>query len=190
MVIRLTKRDEAIIDFLNNCKCADTQTLCNIFFDGKLRATQLRLKALADNKYIKFYRENVISPNIYYIKRKPTQLKHSLILSRFIGEVYKSGIEVLKYKIPLKVGNVIADGFICINYNNDPRIFLVEVENSKYFTTSKYIELLQTKGYKEKFPIMPSIIVITDKKIKYDDRLDIIQINTDLSNMENLMMKL
>ena len=88
------------------------------------------------------------------------------------------------------IGNVIADGFICINYNNDPRIFLVEVENSKYFTTSKYIELLQTKGYKEKFPIMPSIIVITDKKIKYDDRLDIIHLNTDLSNMENLLIKL
>ena len=33
---------------------------------------------------------------------------------------------------------------------------------------------------------MPSIIVITDKKIKYDDRLDIIQLNTNFSNMENL----
>ena len=189
-MIRLTPRDEAIIDFLNNCKCADTQTLCNIFFNGKLRAAQLRLKALSDHKYIKFYRENVISPNIYYVQRKPAQLRHSLILSRFIGKLYAAGIEVLKYKIPMKVGPIIADGFICINYNDDPKIFLVEVENSKYFTTSKYINLKESFAYKEKFPIMPSIIVITDKKIKYDDRLDIIQLNTDLSNMENLLIKL
>ena len=86
-MIRLTPRDEAIIDFLNNCKCADTQTLCNIFFNGKLRAAQLRLKALSDHKYIKFYRENVISPNIYYVHRKPTQLRHSLILSRFMWKL-------------------------------------------------------------------------------------------------------
>ena len=48
MVIRLTKRDEAIIDFLNNCKCADTQTLCNIFFEFTYH--------LVDIKLIKFYR--------------------------------------------------------------------------------------------------------------------------------------
>ena len=47
-MIRLTPRDEAIIEFLNEVKVADTQTLCNIFFNGKLRASQLRLKALAD----------------------------------------------------------------------------------------------------------------------------------------------
>ena len=90
----------------------------------------------------------------------------------------------------MKVGPIIADGFICINYNDDPKIFLVEVENSKYFTTSKYIDFKESFAYKEKFPIMPSIIVITDKKIKYDDRLDIIHLNTDLSNMENLLIKL
>ena len=35
-MIRLTPRDEAIIDFLNEVKVADTQTLCNIFFNGKV----------------------------------------------------------------------------------------------------------------------------------------------------------
>ena len=78
-MIRLTQRDEAIIEFLNEVKVADTQTLCNIFFNGKLRASQLRLKALVDYKYLKVYRENIISQNVYYVKRKPTQMKHSLI---------------------------------------------------------------------------------------------------------------
>jgi len=189
-MIRLTPRDEAIIEFLNEVKVADTQTLCNIFFNGKLRASQLRLKALVDYKYIKAYRENVISQNIYYVKRKPTQIKHSLILSKFIGELYKLGIEVLKIRVPLKVGNIIADGFIAIKYNNEPKIFLVEVENTKYFDTGKYIELKQTREYKSKFPVMPSIICISDKNNKTDDRLDIIFLKTDLSDIENLIMKL
>ena len=98
-MIRLTPRDEAIIEFLNEVKVADTQTLCNIFFNGKLRASQLRLKALVDYKYIKAYRENVISQNIYYVKRKPSQIKHSLILSRFIRTpsgtfIYPSKIDI------------------------------------------------------------------------------------------------
>ena len=189
-MIRLTPRDEAIIEFLNEVKVADTQTLCNIFFNGKLRASQLRLKALVDYKYIKVYRENVISQNIYYVKRKPTQIKHSLILSKFIGELYKLGIEVLKIRVPLKVGNIIADGFIAIKYNNEPKIFLVEVENTKYFDTGKYIELKQTREYKSKFPVMPSIICISDKNNKTDDKLDVIFLKTDLSDMENLIIKL
>ena len=189
-MIRLTQRDNDIIDFLNEVKVADTQTLCNIFFNGKLRASQLRLKALADYKYIKAYRENVISQNIYYVKRKPTQIKHSLILSKFIGELYKSGIEVLKIRVPLKVGKVIADGFIAIKYNNEPKIFLIEVENTKYFDAGKYIELKQTREYKSKFPVMPSIICISDKNNKTDDKLDVIFLKTDLSDIENLIMKL
>lgn len=189
-MIRLTQRDNDIIDFLNEVKVADTQTLCNIFFNGKLRASQLRLKALADYKYIKAYRENVISQNIYYVKRKPSQIKHSLILSQFIGKLYSLGIEVLKIKVPLKVGKVIADGFIAIKYNNEPKIFLIEVENTKYFDTGKYIELKQTREYKSKFPVMPSIICISDKNNKTDDRLDIIFLKTDLSDIENLIMKL
>lgn len=188
-MIRITERDQEIIDFLVQVKCADTQTISNIFFNGKLRATQLRLKALSDYKYIKYYRENVISPNVYYIKRKPTQIKHSLILSKFIGTLYAAGIEVIKYKVPLKIGNVIADAFICIRYGGDIKIFLVEVENAKYFNTEKYIKLKESGAWKEKLPLMPPIIVITDKKVRTDPTLDIITLKTDLSNLENLLIK-
>ena len=116
-MIRITQRDEAIIEFLNEVKVADTQTLCNIFFNGKLRASQLRLKALVDYKYIKVYRENVISQNIYYVKRKPTQIKHSLILSKFIGELYKLG-----FSITQKIYST-EDEVICFLYNQKINLF-------------------------------------------------------------------
>lgn len=189
-MVRLTERDKKIIEFLEEVKCADTQTICNIFFNGALRACQIRLKKLVEFRYIKVYRENIISPNIFYINRKPIQLKHSLILSRFIGQLYALGIEVIKYRVPLKVGNIIADGFICIRYNGEVKIFLVEVENAKYFKTEKYVELKAAGGYKEKLPYMPPIIVITDKKVKTDPTLDIITLKIDLSNIENLLVKL
>ena len=47
-MIRITDRDQAIIDFLVEVKCADTQTLCAMFFNGKLRAAQIRLKKLVE----------------------------------------------------------------------------------------------------------------------------------------------
>lgn len=189
-MIKITERDKKIIEFLTEIKVANTTTLSNVFFNGKTRATQLRLKALTDNGYVKYYRQNVITQNSYYVKRKPVQLKHSLILSSFIGELYKLNIEVLKIKVPLKISNIISDGFICIKHNDNVHIFLVEVENTKKFDTDKYLKLLKEETYKEKFPIMPTIIVITDKTIKVDDLLDIIHLKTDLSNMENLIMKL
>ena len=70
-------------------------------------------------------------------------------------------------------------------YNNEPKIFLIEVENTKYFDTGKYIELKQTREYKSKFPVMPSIICISDKNNKTDDKIDVIFLKTDLSDMEN-----
>mgnify|MGYP003292503775 CR=1 FL=1 len=56
--VKLTDRDVKIIDFLKNNKCADTQTLSNIFFKGSLRSCQHRLKKLCDNGYLKAFREN------------------------------------------------------------------------------------------------------------------------------------
>ena len=44
--IILTKRDEEIIKFLNDYKCANTSTITNIFFNGSKRSCNRRLKNL------------------------------------------------------------------------------------------------------------------------------------------------
>ena len=52
--VRLQQRDNEIIEFLKNCKCADTFTIHNIIFkDCKIRTTQIRLQKLEEAGYIK-----------------------------------------------------------------------------------------------------------------------------------------
>ena len=184
-MIKFTDRDIEIKEFLKKVVVADTETIHQIFFpNASLRTCQARLKLLVDYKFIKAFREDILSQNIFYINKKPSSYKHKIVFSKLLGELHKQGIEILKYVTPLKVGNIIADGFIAINVNEEPRIYLVEVELTKYFDTKKYIDLYYSRAYKEKFPVMPKILVITDKKVKVENKLDITVCKLDLSNLK------
>ena len=92
--IILTERDKEIIQFLKDFKCSTTKTISNIFFNSSIRPTQRRLKYLSEHGYIKSYQENVITEKIHYVKKKPTNIKHALILSEFIGKLKLEDIEI------------------------------------------------------------------------------------------------
>lgn len=180
----ITKRDEEIKDFLKEVDVADTKTISILFFNNSVRRCQQRLKILVDNNYIKCFRDNVKNSKIFYIRRKPKSWMHKIVFSKLLGELSLQGIEILKYRTPLKVGKIIADGFIAINMKGVNKIYLVEVERTKSFDLEKYIELYYCREYKDLFPVMPSILCITDKKIKYHEKLDIKKCNLDLRNLK------
>ena len=118
--MRLTDRDIQIIDFIKVCGVVDTETICKMYFDGGLRTCQIRLKKLVDNKYIKkIDRETFLDQNVFYVDRKPKQIKHKLLFSKFVAELQNLGAEILKIKSPLAISNLIADGFIAYKLNNE-----------------------------------------------------------------------
>ena len=70
-MIVITDRDKEIKEFLEDVEVADTKTIHEIFFNGTcIRNCQKRLKQLTNIKFIKSYRENTISQNIYYVKNR------------------------------------------------------------------------------------------------------------------------
>lgn len=190
--IRLTKRDKEIIEFVKEFKLVDTNTLSKIFFNGSVRASQIRLKNLVENRYLKCYRENVTSPNLYYVNKKPTQVVHSLILSRFIGELYGAGINIVKYKVPFKIGNIIADCLLSVEYNGINKLFFLEVENTKTLDNKKYLELYKNNVCEKVLSCTPKVIVITNKKVKLDEVLKnyVVTVKTDFSDLENFLLEL
>ena len=182
-MIKLTERDIQIKEFLKKVVVADTETIHQIFFkNASLRTCQARLKLLVDHKVIRVFREDIFSQNIYCLK-KPASYKHKIVFSKLLGKLHKENIEVLKYVTPLKVGSIIADGFIAIKVNGETRLYFVEVELTKYFNTKKYIDLYYSRTYKEKFPIMPNILVISDKRVNTDKALNITKCKLDLSDL-------
>ena len=81
-----------------------------------MRNCQNRLKQLVCAKYIKCYRENVISQNVYFI-RKPKNSPHKIKFSQLLVEIKQQNIELLKYKCPFSIGDVI-DNVVKANINN------------------------------------------------------------------------
>lgn len=182
--MKVTERDIKILEFLKEVNIADTKTLSILFFNGSLRRCNQRLKILKDHKKIKCFRENVLSPNIYYVGRKPANWKHKIVFSQLLGVLQLNNIKILKYRTPFICGNIIADGFIAINVDGINRIYFVEVERTKKLNTDKYIDLYYSRKWKEFFPVMPSILCISDKKVRDSSVLDIRNINLSLDSVE------
>ncbi|WP_270647487.1 hypothetical protein [Paeniclostridium hominis] len=181
--IVLTDRDKEIIQFLKDFKCATTTTISELYFNSSIRPCQRRLKNLSEHGHIKSHQENVITERIHYVRKKPTNLKHALILSDFIAKLKINNIDLLKYKVPYKLDNVIADAFIAIRKDNVNYIYFVEVENTKQFNLEKYEKLYYSRTWKDTFPIFPDIIVISNRKIKKNKIFNIIDIKLDLSDL-------
>ena len=97
--IILTKRDEEIIRFLSDYKCANTSTIANIFFNGSKRPCNRRLKNLKEHGFIKSSQEFVCLEQIHYINKKPTQIKHSTIVTNFIGTFPRLCVRIIYSKI-------------------------------------------------------------------------------------------
>ena len=188
--VKLQDRDVKIIEFLKDNKVADTQTLSNIFFNGSLRSCQHRLKKLVDNGDLKVFRENILSQNIYYVKKKPSSWKHALKVTQFIAELHKLGIEILKIKTPFKCGNLIADSLIICRVNGDVKILWLEVELTKFFNLTKYEDLYYSRKWKEVLPTFGAIVTVSDKNVKTNDKFNIIKIDTEFKNIDELLRHL
>lgn len=174
--IILTERDNQIIEFLTNYKCASTSTISKLFFNDSLRPCNRRLKHLREHGFIKSSQEYVSTEKIHYINKKPAQLKHSCICSQF-ATYMKVNNNILKEKIEYKIGNVRCDLLLI---TDEPKIFLIEICNTKPFDLNKYIKLKNSLEWKKVFPIFPTIIVISNKPVKKCVELDIIVYNTNL----------
>lgn len=186
MNIKLQQRDKDIIEFLKNVIVADTTTLYKIFFSDccGLRTCQERLTKLVKTGYLKRFRETYFNEYIYYIHKKPTSYLHKIVFSQLVGKLKEQNIEIIKYKTPLKLFNVIADGFI-VYKSNGIKMAFVEAERTKYFNEDKYNQLYYSRKWKEYFNEFPEVWIITDKIVKVrNTHLNIKVSKLDLSDFE------
>lgn len=186
-MIAITDRDKEIKKFLKEVTVADTKTLHTLFFTGTtMRNCQKRLKQLVDARFIKCYRQNIISQNVYFL-RKPRNIPHKIKFSQLLAEIKLKNIELLKYRTPFAIGNLIADGLIIIQKHEEIKIYFVEVERTKKLDVKKYLDLYYSRAYKEKFPTMPSILVI-GKKPQENNVLDIVHCDWNLENIKEVIL--
>ena len=188
--MKITERDLKIVEFLDIVGVADTSTINKMFFNNSVKACKNSMKPLYDFKLVKRLDRIYINQEyIYYTKKKPKQLEHKLLFSRFVAELKHNGAEIIKIKCPLKISDVITDGFIVYKVNGTTRMALVEVENQKSFKSnmSKYKNLYRSMVWKEYFNVFPNIIVVSNEREIKIDGLNLIFIKKDFSNINRIL---
>lgn len=182
----ITDRDKAVLDFLNKFKIATTSTIAELFYPS-LRYAQDRLLKLYKAKFIKRSRNNFTQEYYYYIKQKPKQLRHHLLLTDFYREMHKiADIEIFEKEVYME--GVHPDGVIAYKYKNKGYIACIEIYISHNpLNLKKYEKFYYSNKYKKYFPVFPLIFVITDRKIP-QTKLKVIQINENMSNLKEVLI--
>lgn len=174
-----TSRDLEIREFLETYKVATTSTLEHFFFPS-LSSCQKRLKKMTDAKEIKRYRDNINGEYVYCTKR-PKQFRHSLLVTEFYREFSKN-YKIVNYKIEPVLGNIRPDAVFGYIKNGKNYIGILEVEiSNKGFNFNKYEKFNSSNEYKNFFPVMPCIFIVTNKKIDLKNRI----IKYEIINIEN-----
>lgn len=185
--MKLTKRDDEIIEFIKSVSVADTTTLNELFFNNSTRSCQRRMKLLTDAKLVKRLERKYLNQEyIYYVSRMPKQLDHKLLFSQLVGKMHSIGAEIIKIKCPLCISNIIVDGFVVYKLDDRVRMALVEIERTKEFDKDKYIEVVKSKEFQDMFPVKPLVIVVSDNKPVDMDLFKIINVKTDFSDINNI----
>ena len=178
----LTTRDFEIIDFLNEYKVARTSTLSQMFFPS-IASCYKRLHILASKKEIIRMRDNVSSEYLYY-KKRPKQLKHSLLVTDFYRELSKQ-VDVVSFKLEFPLGNIRPDALFGYRKNGKNCLGSLEVQIShKPFDYGKYERLYDSGSYKAFIPVFPKIFVVSDNNIvPKSNKFDVVLVQTNFSNL-------
>lgn len=172
--MRETKRDMEIKEFLSK-SYATTSVLCDLFFNGSLRAGQSRLQKLYENDYLMRKRAFVSQEFAYWSGSrrniKSSHLAHRLMITETFSKIKQlEGIDILNYDFEFSFHEIVADIRMEVMYCGKKFVLLVECEYSKYFDTTKYDNFYNkyVENPSEYYPYFmryPSIIAVTDRTI-------------------------
>lgn len=162
----ITERDYEVIEFLKTYRVASTDTIAELFYNGKLRTAQHRLKVLSEKKQIRRSREAITNQYVYFIN-KPSQLRHSLLITDFYRELHKYSSSVVFFTREPDICGKRPDAIFGYRMNSNEYLGLLEVEiSNKGFDSEKY----SNAKFINFFPVSPKLFVVSNqkKKIKKD----------------------
>lgn len=194
----MTDRDKKIVELVSQCGVITREQVQRVLFkDTHINVPLRRLKVLVDNKEIKRDYYNIGGHRnvfVYYLGKKPSKrlITHNLLITDFITKVM-SITEVVEVETSLKIGNVIADGYIKYKTceGKTRHLFLeVQLSNKVSYCIEKYKNIKSAiLEEKPNWQTIPRLIVITDLEhneeqlkgitVKYD--------NTEMNNLRELL---
>lgn len=157
----ITKRDQDILNFLQDFHIATSAQLHRLFFPtASPRYSRKRLRYLADCGYIKRARSTIDNSHAYYVDKKPVQMHHDLIRAELYTAI-RSRFDLLEWNNEAPVSHIRPDALAYIKSAGIVFPIMVEVHLNNKFDFDKY-----KMDFRPIFGISPRVIICTDREVK------------------------
>jgi hypothetical protein len=133
----ITKRDQDVLNFIEDFHAATSKQIHKIFFDTSGQYSRIRLKYLTDEIILKRTKSTIDNSFAYYIDRKPMQIHHDLIRAELYTAI-KSKYNLLEWHNEATVANIRPDALCYIEHSGIVFPVMIEVHLSNKFNFDKY----------------------------------------------------
>ena len=189
-MIQITDKDMKIINTVDTLRALTSTQIERLFYSSQ-QAQSHRCKQLVDHRKLKRFRENNWTPYIYYLGRRPAQLKSILAISEFytLCMVNNLNVTYIEREKRISFNNdefiIVPDAVITIESDGVEYEFFIEVDNTKELSTNKYY-----RAFKEYEFIPPPIVSISNRRRRnVFSELEVIKLKMDLSDFSNIFLQ-
>ena len=189
-MIQITDKDIKIINTVDTLRALTSTQIERLFYSSQ-QAQSHRCKQLVDHRKLKRFRENNWTPYIYYLGRRPAQLKSILAISEFytLCMVNNLNVTYIEREKRISFNNdefiIVPDAVITIESDGVEYEFFIEVDNTKELSTNKYYRAFKEYGF-----IPPPIVSISNRRRRnVFSELEVIKLKMDLSDFSNIFLQ-
>jgi hypothetical protein len=165
----IVKRDQDIINFLDEFHAANTSQIHRLFFkESSMRYCCQRLEYLNKTELVKRARSTISSGYAYYIdkgqKRIFQQVHHDLIRTELYINI-KLKYEVLEWNNEYTIAGIRPDALAYVRNNGIVFPVMIEVHLSNKFDFDKYKEFAKNDLKAMFGSPLPRVIICTDRSV-------------------------
>ena len=184
----LTKRDNAIIRFVEDFGAASRSQIERLFFTGqkyqRIIANRRLREIVNQTDYVKRSKEPYTGQYIYHLAGLK-QLQHRLLRTEFYLRLKEQGGLIKTFACEYAVDGLRADAYCVYEIGGKRYYFALEVQNEQNRPNiGKYIALHDSEVWPWK--VFPRVVIITDRKIEVKTEFAVIILDTSLKEFENI----
>lgn len=184
----LTKRDKAIIRFIEDFGAATRSQIERLFFTEqkhqRIIANRRLREIVTQTDYIKRSKEPYTGQFIYHLAGLK-QLQHRLLRTEFYIRLKEYGGLIKTFVCEYAVEGLRADAFCIYEINHKRYYFALEVQNERnYPNIGKYIVLHDSEVWP--WRVFPRVVIITDRKVEAKTAFPVYVIDNEFNGFERI----
>jgi hypothetical protein len=181
----ITKRDQDVINFIEEFHIATSGQISRLFFSGKYRYCMKRLQYMRDSGFIKPAKSTIDNCRAYYINKKSLlqQIHHDLIRAELYTAI-RSRYDLLIWENEATIEHIRPDALCYIKHSGIVFPLIIEVHLNNKFDFDKYKNI----DFRTLFGLMPRVIICTDREVKLPvSAVKFKVVGLDMSGLDTLL---